>query len=147
MNLVEQLLKADAKKTEEFETSIFKSRKLAKILEVKPTKDNLEPTVDVTIREVKSRRVNDIMSYQVNKKGNLDYSKTYDAKLMMCVEGVVNPDLRDKALQEHFEVSDAKSLCEKLFGFEINDLSDAISALSGIRAEDGENEEDEIKNS
>ena len=148
MNLVEQLLKADIKKADELETGVFKSRKLAKVLGVKPTKDNPEPTVDVTIREVKSRRVNDIMSYQINKKGDLDYSKTYDAKLMMCVEGVVDPDLRDKALQEHFEVSDARSLCEKLFGFEINDLSDAISSLSGIRADsEDESMEDEIKNS
>ena len=148
MNLVEQLLKADIKKADELETSVFKSHKLAKVLGVKPTEDNSEPTVDVTIREVKSRRVNDIMSYQINKKGNLDYSKTYDAKLMMCIEGVVDPDLRDKSLQEHFEVGDAKALCDKLFGFEINDLSDAISALSGIRADnDDEDEEEEIKNS
>jgi hypothetical protein len=61
-------------------------------------------------------------------------------------EGVVDPDLRDKSLQEHFEVGDAKALCDKLFGFEINDLSDAISALSGIRADNDEDEEEEIKN-
>lgn len=145
MNLVDQLLKADIKKADELETGVFKSHKLAKVLGVKPTDDNPAPTIDVTIREVKSRRVNDIMSYQLNKKGDFDYGKTYDAKLMMCVEGVAEPDLRDKALQEHFEVSDAKALCEKLFGNEITDLSDAISSLSGIRA-DGENEEEEIKN-
>ena len=145
MNLVEQLLKADIKKADELETSVFKSKKLAKILGIKPSKDGEEPTVDVQIREVKSRRVNDIMSYQFNKKGDLDYGKTYDAKLMMCVEGVVEPNLRDKALQEHFEVGDARALCEKLFSHEITDLSDAISTLSGVRA-DGDDEEDEIKN-
>lgn len=147
MNLVEQLIKADIKKADEFETGIYKSRKLAKILGVKPTEENPEPTVDVTIQEVRSRRVNDIMSYQINKKGDVDYSRTYDAKLMMCIEGVKDPDLRDKSLQEHFQVKDAKELCDKLFGFEINDLSDAISALSGIRRDDDEDTEEEIKNS
>ncbi len=140
MNLVEQLMKADIKKADELEFGVYKSKKLAKVLGSK------EPTVDVKIKEVRSRRINDILSYQINKKGDLDYSKTYDAKLMMCVEGVADPDLRDKALQEHFEVTDAKALCEKLFGFEVNELSDAISSLSGIHSDD-ENMEDEIKNS
>ena len=141
MNLVDQLLKVDAKKADELETSVFKSKKLAKVLGLK------EPTVDVEIREVKSRRVSDIMSYQFNKKGDFDFGKAYDAKLMMCIEGVTNPDLRDKHLQEHFEVSDAKALCEKLFGNEITDLSDAIATLSGVNSEEDEDEEDEIKNS
>ena len=140
MNLVEQLLKADSKKADELETGVFKSHKLAKILGVE------SETVDVQIREIKSRRVNDIVSYQIDKKGNFDYSKSYDAKIMMCIEGVMDPDLKDKDLQKHFGVDNAKDLCEKLFGNEINALSDEISRISGVAEADGEDTEDEVKN-
>lgn len=139
MNLVDQLLKADVKTASELECGVFRSRKLAKILGSKGD------TVEVTIREIKSRRLNDLLSYQIDKKGNLDYSKVYDTKLMMVTEGVVDPDLMDKDLQAHFECTSARELAEKLFGFEINALSDAISALSGIST-GSEDTEEEIKN-
>lgn len=137
MNLVDQLLKADIKKADELETGIFHSKKLAKLI-------GSETPVDVQIREVKSRRLNDIVAYQVDKKGNMMFSKTYDAKLMMCLEGVVDPPLKDKTLQAHFECDDAKELCEKLFGNEVNDLSDEISKLSGVIND--EDSEEEVKN-
>lgn len=138
MNLVDQLLKADVKKADELETGIFHSKKLAKLI-------GSETPVDVQIREVKSRRLNDIVAYQVDKKGNMIFSKNYDAKLMMCLEGVVDPPLKDKTLQAHFECDDAKELCEKLFGNEVNDLSDEISKLSGV-INDEEDSEEEVKN-
>lgn len=144
MNLVEQLLKADIKKAEELESGVFHSRRLAKILETE------EKTIDVTIREVASRRVNDIVSYQMTSNGELDFSKTYDAKLMMITEGTVDPDLRDKDLQKYFGCENARKLAEKLFSNEINELSDAISELSGIsnkkEKDNKKNDEQEIKN-
>lgn len=139
MNLVDKLLKADIKKADELETEIFKSRKLAKILGTK------EKTVDITLQEIKSRRVNDIVAYQVDRKGRMDFSKNFDAKLMMCIEGVREPDLRNKELQKHFGAENAASLAEKLFGNEITDISDAVSRLSGVGT-DKEEMEEEIKN-
>lgn len=106
MNLVDKLLKMDAKKAEELQTGSVESKRLAKLLGV--------DKVEVQIREIKSRRVNDIVAYQIDQKGKFDYSKSYDAKLMMCVEGIVEPDLRNKDLQAHFECKSAKDLCEKL---------------------------------
>ena len=138
MNLVEQLLKADVKKADELESGVYRSKKLAKILGKKEA-------VEVTIREVASRKVNDIVAYQVDKKGNFDFSKSYDAKLLMVIEGVADPDLRNKDLQNYFGCDNAKKLAEKLFGSEINELSDAISALSGIVSDTTDTEE-EIKN-
>lgn len=140
MNLVDELLKIDSKKTEELETGVFRSKKLAKLLGAK------SDTVDVKFSEVKSRRLNDIISYQVDRKGRFDYAKSFDAKLMLCVEGLIDPDLRNKDLQKHFECDNAKELCEKIFGSEINELSDAISALSGIEQDEDEEMEEEIKN-
>lgn len=138
MNLVDQLLKSDVKKIDELETGVFKSHRLAKLIGAE------SETVDVAIQEVKSRRLNDIVSYQVDKKGNFDYAKSFDAKLMLAIEGCIDPDLRNKELQAYFKCANAKELAEKLFGSEINELSDAISVLSGINAED--DNEEEIKN-
>lgn len=138
MNLVEQLLKADVKKAKELETGVFQSRRLAKIIGTK------EKTVPVKIKEVKTRRINDIVSYQFKNNGDLDMTKTYDAALMMCVEGCVEPDLMSKELQECFGCSSAKDLAETLFRAEAKDLSDAISRLSGVTEE--EDNEEEVKN-
>ena len=138
MNLVDQLLKSDVKKIDELETGVFKSHRLAKLIGAE------SETVDVAIQEVKSRRLNDIVSYQVDKKGNFDYAKSFDAKLMLAIEGCIDPDLRNKELQAYFKCANAKELAEKLFGSEINELSDAISVLSGINTED--DNEEEIKN-
>lgn len=138
MNLVDRLLKADTKKADELEKGVFKSKRLAKILGME------EGTVEITLREVKSRRVNDIMAYQVDGKGRMDFSKSFDAKLMMCIEGITDPDLRNRDLQKHFGAGSAKELAEKMFGMEVTDISDEISRLSGISGE--EDLEEEIKN-
>ena len=135
MNLVDELLKADTKKAEELQEGVFKSERLAKIL----GKD--EP-VEVRYRELKTRRLNDIIGYQIDKKGNMDLSKTYDANLMACVESIVEPDLRNKDLQAHFGCNSAKDLCEKLFAGEARTISDSIAALSGL----GEVKEEDVKN-
>ena len=134
--LVDQLLKADAKKATELATSTFKSKKLAKIL-------GQNGTVDITIREIPARHLNELLTTQISGKGNIDYSKTFGTKLLVCAEGIVEPSMRDKDLQEHFGASTPKDLVEKLFGFEANEISDAISNLSLMPDDDTE---DEIKN-
>ena len=98
--------------------------------------------VEITIREIPSRRLNDIVAFQLDKKGNVDFAKTFETKLMVCLEGIVEPSMRNKDLQEHFGAKSGTDLAEKLFGSEVNEISDAISALSGLVG----NEEEEIKN-
>lgn len=139
MTLIDELLKADRKKVDDLRHGIFKSQRLADILEV-------TEKVEVDIREIPARRINDIASFQFDRKGNLDFSKTFDAKLMTCIEGIVNPDVRNKELQEHFGCSTAKDLVEKLFGSEVGELSDEISKISGIVENEEEDQEKEIKN-
>ena len=136
MTLVDELLKADAKKADELKTGTYLSERLAHVL----GKD--EP-VEISIKEIASRRLNDILAYQIDAKGNVDFSKSFYARLMVCIEGITNPDLKIKELQAHFGVGTAKELAEKLFGSEVTEISDAISKLSGIVAEDNE---EEIKN-
>lgn len=135
MTLVEQLLEADAKKAGELKKDTYPSKKLAEVL-------GKEGKIDITIREISSRRMNDIAAYQYDAKGNMDHSKNFDAKLMACVEGIIDPNLRDKDLQKHFGCRSANELCEKLFGFEVNYISDVVSELSDIK----EGAEEEVKN-
>lgn len=77
MNVVGRLLKADVKKAEELETGSFSSKRLAKILGEKEA-------VPVEIKEVPSRRLNDIVSYQLKGNGSLLIQKISDAKNCVC---------------------------------------------------------------
>lgn len=135
MNLVEQLLKADSKAADELAKDTVKSKRLGRIL-------GSDEAVDITIQEIPARRINDIVSFQFDKKGNFDITKSFDAKALCCVEGIVEPNVRDENLIKHFECATPKDLVIKLFGSELTKISDAISELSGVSAET----EEEIKN-
>ncbi len=134
--LVDQLLKADAKKATELATSTYESKKLAKIL------GKTEP-VKIKIREIPAKHLNEIITGQIDGKGKVDYTRTFETKALVCVDGIVEPSMRDKDLQQHFNAASPKDLVEKLFGFEIIEISDAISALSISTDEDTE---EKIKN-
>lgn len=137
-NLVDRLMKADKAKIEEMRTDVFRSQKLADII------GETEP-VEIKIHELKARRMQAIQSDQIKKNGDVDFEKVYDAQLRICVEGISEPNLKDKELQEHFGCSLATELCEKLFNSEATLISDAIADL-GIKINDKKTE-DEIKNS
>lgn len=136
MNLVDQLLQADAKKATERATGTYESRKLAKVL-------GQDEPVTIELREIDTRRLNDILAFQVDNKGNVDLKKSLDSKLLACVDGISNPSMKDKNLQAHFGCATPKDLALTLFGFEVTAISDAICELSGMT--DLETDE-EIKN-
>ena len=88
MDIVQELLKIDAKKTEELNTGEYKSARLARLLGV-------EGEVSVKIQEIKARRLSDIMNKQYDRQGNFDPSMAYDARLLICVDGVTEPRLKE----------------------------------------------------
>lgn len=135
MNLVDELLKSDAKKASELTTKTITSKRLATLL----GKD--EP-VEITIKEIKSKRLNEIVSMQLDKKGNFNPSKMYEAKILTCTEGIIDPPIDNEELLEHFGCATPKDLVEKLFGNETTKISDEIMKLGDFI----ENPEDEIKN-
>ena len=135
MSLVDELLQADAKKADELNTGVYKSKRLQKIL----GKD--EP-VEIKIREIRTRRFNDIVATQFDGKGNVDVSSTFDAKIKTIIEGCVEPSMKDKDLQAHFNAKSAADLVEKLFAAEVVDLSEAIESLSVL----DEVKEEDLKN-
>lgn len=69
-----------------------------------------------------------------------DYEKT-TTRNMFCVNGIVEPDLKDPALLEHFNAATPKDLAAILFQAEAGTIADEIIALSGLKTE-----EKEIKN-
>ena len=137
MNLVEKLLKVDAGKVDERKEKNIKSKRLGQLM-------GLDEAVEVTIREIPAKRMNDIMAKMFNSKGAFDMSKSFDAKAIACAEAVINPDLKSKELQEHFKCATPKELAVKLFGNEITAISDEITILSGYQEVDETDEE--IKN-
>lgn len=136
MNLVEKLLQADVKKAEELEQKTIKSKRLAKIL------GESDP-VEITIQEIPARRMNNLLGEQIDKKGNFDIDKAFDVKALTIVEGMVNPSLKDENMLKHFGCATPKELAIKLFGKEMNMISDEIYNLS---SEDNEEMEETIKN-
>lgn len=137
MNLVGKLLKADVGKTDDCREKKLYSKRLAHIL-------GQEKSAEITIRELKPRRLNDFIAKQFDRKGNFEIEKSFDAKALTVAEGVVDPDLGDRQLQEHFGCANKKDLAIKLFGNEITSISDAIVDLSGYKSE--MEMEEEIKN-
>lgn len=135
MNLVERLVQADADKAYKLKRGTFPSKRLAELL-------GEEEPVNIVIKEISQRRVNDLMSMQYSSGGKFQMEKTFDAKLMSLVEGIEEPSMRDKDLMNHFKAETPKKLAEVVFGYEVTKISDAIMELSGV----GKDEEDELKN-
>lgn len=112
MNTVEKLLKADKGLLEEKLTDKRYSAKLSRLM---------NEEFKVTIQEIDGRRIHELS----------DSAKTdYDANLLYCVEGIVDPPLKDKKLMEEFKAATPKDLAEKLLGFEADKIASAIVGLS-----------------
>ena len=137
MNLVEKLLRVDAGKVEEKKEKKIISKRLGKLM-------GSDEGVEITIREISAKRMNDIMAKMYNSKGNFDMSRSFDAKAIACAESVVEPDLKNKDLQEHFNCGTPKDLAVKLFGNEITKISDEVAELTGFLNVDETDEE--VKN-
>lgn len=142
MNLVERLIKADAKKADELETRVIYSKKLAKIL-------GEERPVPCTIQEIIPKRYKDIMAMAVDKRGNFDASKGFDAEAILLTESVIDPNVKDEKLLQHFGCATPKELVIKLFGNEASAISDEVVDLCTGKSEtqrEKEEKEVELKN-
>ncbi|RFZ79857.1 hypothetical protein DS742_05190 [Lacrimispora amygdalina] len=134
MNLAEKLMKLDRKKLEEVPTGEIEIKRLSQLTG--------EPFT-VKCRAIPGERYTEIGSVMTDHKGKLDLGKVYRVNTLLAVEGVVEPDLRDAKLQEHFSCKTPKDLAEVLFqGGEMSKVGDLITELSGF----GEESDNEIKN-
>lgn len=134
MNICEKLLAADPKAVEELAETKFASRQIAKALGV-------SGTVDITLREIPGDRLKSLHSKMYDTSGKMRGDMN-DLITMMCVDSIVDPDVKNPDLAKHFGCSTPKELVDKLFGFETLEISDKIYELCGL----GPEAEDEVKN-
>lgn len=101
--------------------------------------------VEVTIKALTGDQYTDITTRLMDRKGNMDFSRTYDINALLVVAAVVDPVLSDKDLQKHFGAATPKDLAKILFpGAELTALANRITELSGFTGEDEETAE--VKN-
>lgn len=142
MSILDKLMTADVAAFDQPQEARFKSKRLARALGEKGS-------VEITLRELPVRRCKQMIGEQFDKKGNFDLERNQRAQARLVADGVVDPNLRDEGLRQHFGCETPADLAEKLFGFEVTKISDKILELSGFETGDeDEVEEDyeELKN-
>lgn len=140
MNLVDKLLTIDEKKFSEKRTTNFEIKKVSELLGEK---------FEVTLQEIGTKQYQLLQLESIDKKGAVDYQKTYDIQCKTILKAVIDPDLKDERLQNHFHAADQLDLVKILFkGDDLGNACEVIAQLSGfdMNEEDNEKEEQEIKN-
>ena len=134
MTTVELLMQADVEK--------ITTRPEAK-LEVKSLSEKLGEPFIVTIRALGSKKFTEISGLALKSDNTADMSKMADAQALMIVESMVEPNLKDKELQEHFGCKTPKDLALRLFGGgDLAAIANHVTELSGF----GQSSVVEIKN-
>ncbi|MCG8481966.1 MAG: XkdN-like protein [Clostridia bacterium] len=135
-DVLQMLLAADTEKIQERPTKQIEMKRLSALLG--------EPTIftakALTAAEYDTiqEKAYSLLSKNKNKEINANLLQT-----MIVIEGIKEPNLKDKELREKFGVPTPKELVEKLLApGEIINLFNIISELSGF----GEDVIDEIKN-
>lgn len=98
---------------------------------------------EVTIRAIPGQRFTEIATSAVDEDGNADSARSYEANIVTALEAIVEPDLKNKELLEHFGCITPKDLLQKLFlGGEIARIAGEVTELSGY----GKDDEEKVKN-
>src|SRR5690606_1579782 len=107
MSLIDKLLQLDVKKVVERPTKEFEVERLSKLLGEK---------VIFKCQALDGETYADIQrsAIDISKKGNIRDMKLFDMKVMTCVEGIIEPSLKDKRLLEHFGAPTPKELVKKM---------------------------------
>ena len=141
MSLVDSLLKADIAKVTELPADEVEIKRLSKITGSR---------FAVKVRAINGNRYTEIQKSVLNigSKGKSDFDIA-KAKTLTVLEGIVEPDMRDKELLKQFKAVTPKEAINKIFlPGEIDRIYKKITELCGYDDEDDGNEDDieEIKN-
>ncbi len=121
---IQDMMKLDRGKLTERPVTVVKANHLSKLLE----KD-----VYVKLQALPGDSFTELMGMAANKEGDVAFDRLRGANAMVVVEGMVEPSLKDKDLQEHFGAATPKDLAGLLFpGGELNLISQKIGELSGF---------------
>lgn len=119
MNLIDKLLQADYNKIKEPKTAEYESERLKTLI----------GEGKIKIREVTPRAKCKSRGMLMTDDGKIIPEMQYDANLRLCMDGIIDPPVRDEKLQEHFHASDAMNLVEILFKNEVDEIADEIDKL------------------
>lgn len=119
MNIVDKLLNLDKKKATEKKTMVYKSGRMKEMV----------GSADIVLQEIDPERSTELSGLMVDKNGEIDFSKSYFSGTCTVVEGVKEPDLKNKELQEHFGAANANELAKILFRGEVPEIANAIMNL------------------
>ena len=135
MNLVEKLMAVDKGEFEKIETTEISSKQLSKLVG-EPAK--------VTIQAVEGDLFGALSASGLDDEGEVDYGRAFSTNAKIAAAGIINPDLKNEALQKHLGVATPADAAKKIFKGEINRISTEIAKLSGFESE--EKTDKEIKN-
>lgn len=134
MSFTDKLLALDAAKYKEKKNSTIEIKRLSEMTG--------EPFT-FTVQEIDDNRVQELQAMMLNSKGNVDFTQARKVNALICVEGVIEPSLKDEKLQKHFGAASPKELAEILFkGADLGRVADAIIRLNNFF----DDEDDETKN-
>lgn len=134
-NLISILMESDPERLE---------RKARRDIEIKRLSEVLGTPFVVTVKAIPGERYSELAGSMMDENGNVDYTKGYTTNVMVAMEGMVSPDIKNVDLQKHFGCRTPKDLMDKLFnGGEITKIADAVTDLSGY----GKDTEKKVKNS
>ena len=132
MNLVEKLLALDENELKKERTKEYESKNLKRLI----------GDGTIVLKKVRERKIMENSLGSIDKNGNPNMANMHDTQLLIVLDGVKEPNLKDERLVEHFGVVTPKDLAELLFDGEIADISDAITDFD---TED-DYEEEAVKN-
>ena len=134
-NLINILLETDPEKL---------ARKTKKTIEIKRLSEIIGTPFLVTVNAIAGERYSEFAGNTMDEDGEVDYALVYNMNLMVALEGMLSPDMRNADLQKHYGCATPKELMEKLFnGGEIAKIADEVTKLSGY----GDDTEKKVKNS
>jgi len=139
MSLIDKLLTTDAGKLTEKPHKKYEVERLSKKLNSK---------FELELEALNPKRYAEIQrqSVDLNKKGGIKDFNMFDLQVLTLLDGVKEPNLKEKKLLDHFSVITPKELVSKLFlSGEIADIYNEINVLSGYDKDEDETDE-EIKN-
>ena len=137
MSLIDKLLQMDNKTIMEMPKREVEVPRLTQVLG--------EP-FKVVCQAIDGERYADIQkaSIDLNKKGGVRNINLFDMQVLTVIDGVVEPNLKDSKLLNHFGCVTPKELVKKLFlAGEIAELSNVVTELSGY--DKTEEDEEEVK--
>lgn len=120
MDLLQKLLQIDKSEVKNKKRGTCTSGNMQKLVG--------DPVIE--IQEIDAERLTELQTLPLDKDGSYDYQGSYMANAMTVAEGVVNPDLTNKELQEHFGAQNAVDLAKMLFKTEVAEIAMKIAELS-----------------